>query len=186
MKKLIVSLVIASAVWITQAGTVSWNMTGLGTAGAGGSMVGSTASGDLIYAFVGTTTEASAAATAAAGGATTWNAFVAGYAATEKLGSIATVSGAAVLGGQGSFVSMPVSVYLVAFDAGSVAAAGYYLVSSPQVQTFGASGNKTYSFGTPGGSYIPSTWSPIPEPTSMALFGLGAVVLGLRRKFRKS
>lgn len=31
----------------------------------------------------------------------------------------------------------------------------------------------------------PTTWTAIPEPTSMALFGLGAAVLGLRRRFKK-
>lgn len=32
----------------------------------------------------------------------------------------------------------------------------------------------------------PSNWTPVPEPTSMALFGIGAAALALRRKFRKS
>ena len=42
---------------------------------------------------------------------------------------------------------------------------------------------KTLADGSTGGSI--ANWQPVPEPTSMALFGLGAAVLGLRRKFRK-
>jgi len=32
---------------------------------------------------------------------------------------------------------------------------------------------------------LPGQWVPVPEPTSMALFGLGAGILALRRRFQK-
>lgn len=32
---------------------------------------------------------------------------------------------------------------------------------------------------------MPGQWTAVPEPTSMALFGLGAAALGLRRRFQK-
>jgi hypothetical protein len=34
-------------------------------------------------------------------------------------------------------------------------------------------------------NYTPGVWTPVPEPTSMALLAIGAAALGFRRKFRK-
>jgi hypothetical protein len=40
--------------------------------------------------------------------------------------------------------------------------------------------------GTGGGSlWAGTSWEPIPEPTSLALLGIGAAVVGLRRKLRR-
>jgi len=48
--------------------------------------------------------------------------------------------------------------------------------------------NFNWTAGTYGGVGVAGDvgkWVPVPEPTSMALFGLGAAVLGLRRRFKK-
>lgn len=42
---------------------------------------------------------------------------------------------------------------------------------------------ETFANGTTGGNL--TDWQPVPEPTSMALFALGAAAIGLRRRFRK-
>jgi hypothetical protein len=52
-------------------------------------------------------------------------------------------------------------------------------------------GNANLNFLTGGGfatvnNKMPTVWTPVPEPTTMALLGIGAAVVGLRRKFRKS
>lgn len=184
MKKTVVALLVAFVVGSVHGGSVNWNITNLGTAGGGGSMVGTSLANGLVYGFVGSSSDASAASIAAQGGATTWTAFLSGYV-NPQLGTALTSGGFATLSGQGAFANQSVSVFLVAFDASTEAAAGNYLVTATYSQAFGAIGNKTYAFGVPGGTYVPSNWSPVPEPCSMALFGIGAAAIGLRRRFAK-
>lgn len=63
-------------------------------------------------------------------------------------------------------------------------AAGDYTMTSGQLQfTVGLTGNGNINFTTSG--LMPGEWTVVPEPTSMALLGLGIAAFGLRRKIRK-
>jgi hypothetical protein len=63
------------------------------------------------------------------------------------------------------------------------AAGTYYTMSSSKVMfTIPGTGSAALNFTTLGA--MPSQWTVVPEPTSMALLALGAAAIGLRRKFR--
>lgn len=185
MKKMMMMVAAALCVSLAQAVSVNWNISGLKVANVDNTMSAVNLSGAIVYAFVGDSSVASAAATAAGNG--TFGTWLSGIAAADQLGTaLTTTGGAALKSGQGSFsVGQSVSVFLVAFDAATYGAANNYLITSIYTQTM-PSTNPTYTFGAPGGTYVPSTWTDVvPEPTSMALLALGAAAIGLRRKFRK-
>jgi len=83
------------------------------------------------------------------------------------------------------------SMYLVVFDATTIGAAQNYNASV--VKTLGmtpASGSPVTSYAFADADIVKTTWqgglNPVPEPTSIALFGLGVGVLALRRRFKKA
>jgi hypothetical protein len=185
MKKMMMMMAIVLCVGIAQASSISWSVNALKQANLDNTLSVSILSGAIVYGFVGTATDAANALTAASGD--TFGTWLAGFSGTQIGTSLTSTTGAASKTNQGSFAgSSSQSVFLVIFDAATYDAANNVMVTSVFTQTLPASGSKMYAFGTQGGSYIASTWTDIvPEPTSMALLGLGAAVLGLRRKFRK-
>lgn len=176
MKKMIVMLAVVTMVAAANAGTVLWTSSGLQTALPGGAFSGTALSGAIAYLYQGTPD--GAAIKAAIDGDTFTGAGNLSSATTSSLGVIGKA-------GIGSFVSQNVTLYMVIFDAATIGGANYYMISSAITQSFGASGNKTYTFTTAGGT-LPTSWTAVvPEPTSMALLALGVAAIGLRRKIRK-
>lgn len=175
MKKMMMTIAIALVAVAVNAGTVTWSSTGLKNALPGGAFDTTALSGAVAYLFVGTP-NVGAITTAIENDTFTG----AGNLAT----AFTTTSGSILKTGIGSYVNQNVTLYMVVFDAATIAGANYFMVSSAITKSFGASGNNTYTFTTAGGT-LPSSWTAVPEPTSMALLALGVAAVGLRRKFIK-
>ena len=175
MKKMMMTLAIALFAVAVNAGTVTWGSSGLKTALPNGTFSTTALSGAVAYLFVGTP-DSTAIANAIANDTFTG----AGNLAT----AFTTTSGGIGKAAIGSFVSQNVTLYMVLFDASTIANANYFMISSAITQSFGASGNKTYTFVSSNGT-LPSSWTAVPEPTSMALLALGVAAVGLRRRFMK-
>jgi hypothetical protein len=84
----------------------------------------------------------------------------------------------------GSFVSVSQSAYIVVFTTAYTGApwTGSFLVGDTITQAFGSTGDLPYTWAL---SSTTSTWTAVPEPTSMALIALGVAAIGLRRRFKK-
>jgi len=185
MKKMGVVVLAVALASVVRAASISWAISGLDTAGVGGAMSGTDLAGAIVYGFVGDATAASSAFAAVQSG--TFGTWLAGYEASNVLGNNLTgTTGATSKLNQGSFVAgTDQSVFLVAFDAATFVDADNFLVTSVFTQNMPSTGARMYNFGAPGGTYVPSEWTAVPEPTSMALLAFGVAALGLRRRFRK-
>ena len=175
MKKMMMTLAIVLFAVAANAGSITWTSSGLKTALPNGTFSTTALSGAVAYLFLGTP-DATAIANSIANDTFTGSGNLAS-AFTATTGAITKM-------GVGSYVSTPVTVYMVIFDASTIANANYFMISSAITQTFGASGNKTYTFVSSNGT-LPSSWTAVPEPTSMALLALGVAAIGLRRRFMK-
>lgn len=174
MKKLVIMMTIAAAAILSNAATVTWSSSGNLAPNPDGSFSASPLSGGLGLLFYGA--QNTAALIEAIEGETFTGA---GAIATKNT----STTGAISMLGVGSYANQSVTLYMVLFDGPTIATSSFYMISDDYTQTF-TTVNKTYSFTTANGR-LPTEWSPVPEPTSMALLGLGVALVGLRRKFRK-
>jgi len=189
MKKLILTVLACSFACAMQAASMTWSTGALKTAGINGAMTGTALFPGFVYCFLGA--DNSAAKIAAAGGANTWQNFVTAQgSAGNELSNYtkATASNGIAYQSTASTQTFTggTSFYLVIFDGSSAQSAGNYMVTTVMIKTLGSGGSQLYAFGTANGGYVPSVWSPIPEPATLALMGIGLAVVGLRRKFRKA
>ena len=74
-----------------------------------------------------------------------------------------------------------VSAFTVVFDSPTASAGSQYMATASVSKKFPATGSDaSFSFGTPASQGY--TWTPIPEPTTIALLALGLAAIGLKRK----
>ena len=177
MKKL--AIVVAAVVMaaVAQAATVRWTMSQVQASDGSG-----VASGYLAMVFDASTSQSSVIDAIMAKDATT----LAGLANSWNQTTTSNSSGLLSSAGNGSYAAGDAfSVYVVLFDAGSVAEANNYFVSGTKGGSIAATGaNANLAFGT-FASQVTATgagWTAVPEPTSGLLMLLGMAGLALRRR----
>ena len=189
MKKSIAFIAVALVAGVTQAATIKWTANNIkmdGTAVSGGIAYLVMASGSSGPGTTGYTAYTAASlATAIKSGS------IAGAVAETKTGNSGQINKAGIgdFGNGGTSNPDNIKVFFVVFDGDSIATSTKYTIvgaDNPFTRTFESStGEQTTGFGnvsTGGAGYTMDTWTPVPEPTSIALLAIGLAALGLKRK----
>jgi hypothetical protein len=186
MKKMMLVMAMMLVAGISQAATVTWSTGAIKTPtlpnGVFGANAGSTtgiylaivsfyedvggAQGALIAAVTGNTDNSTGATSLLNGTTTAGYSFTAG---TKYWASVYVSTTPGLLGaGDGGYWKMQ-------------SAAGQFTAVTPASVSI----NFLTGSNIGGANLMPTQWTLVPEPTSMALLALGAAVLGLRRRNRK-
>jgi len=75
------------------------------------------------------------------------------------------------------------NVYTVIFNNAAIASATQYVVMDSATHALPASGTDTYSMASPANGW--TNIGAVPEPSSLALIGVGLAAIALRRRFAK-
>ena len=179
MKKIMIAITAVVIAAASQAATVRGTMSQVQASDGSGA-----ASGYLAMVFDAATAQSDVIAAVMAKDSST----LATLANDWNQTTTSNTSGLLSSAGNGSYAaSETFSVYLVVFDAGSVADANNYFVSETKSGSINAAGsNATLAFGT-FASQVAATgssggWVAVPEPTSGLLLLLGMAGLALKRK----
>jgi len=170
MKKLVMMLAFALVAGMSQAAVIKWSTGTIYTPGVGGafgSAVGNTSGTYLAMVYFYTDA-----------GALNGITLTGGFSDNSTTAVAKSVLNSATVGYTFlNNVTYYGKVVVTSTDG------NWQMVSSLATCALPGTGDLTFNFTTAGA--MPSQWTAVPEPTSMALLALGAVAVGLRRKLRK-
>lgn len=178
MKKVVCAFALVLVAGLCQAAALNWTITGIKTPTLDeGTYLNSGAAlaGAVAYLF-----QADITSIADVESAILDEKF--GTVASQAIGSgTSNSAGVKLLAAVGSYAA-PEShnFYVVIFNTSSTTD-GYYLIGEVRTATWTGAANQSHIWALSDAS----VWTPVPEPTSMALLALSAVALSLRRRFHK-